>query len=157
MRRFLWHIAKHFRLRWYSLRYQCPMPHHKQFEWLLFCCLLVLCQLFQTETGKMGGVLCLPLLYNFSWSCFFSAASLLRCFVVQMYTPSQYYASLFEIIFQKSENLTKTPRQLAKLGRNKTKEPDKDKLFVHVCKGTCFGGVFVAVNISNQIVVYAIK
>ena len=74
-----------------------------------------------------------------------------------MYTHSKYYTSLFEIIFKKSENLTKTPRQLAKLGRNKTKEPDKDKLFVHVCKGTCFGGVFVAVSLTHQIIPNAIK
>ena len=74
-----------------------------------------------------------------------------------MYTPSQYYTSLFETIFQKSENLTKTPWLLRSQGETKRNERREDRLFVHKSKGTCFGGVFVAVSLTHQIVVYAVK
>lgn len=46
-----------------------------------------------------------------------------------MYTPSQYYTSLFETIFQKSENLTKTPRLLRSQGETKRNERGKGRLF----------------------------
>ena len=46
-----------------------------------------------------------------------------------MYTPFEYYTSIFEIIFKKSENLTKTPRQLARPGR---KQNEMNAVKVHI-------------------------
>ena len=87
----------------------------------------------------------------------FTGALLLRCIVVQMYTHSQYYTSLFEIIFKKSENLTKTPRLLRSQGETKRNERGKGRLFVHKRNGTGFGGVFVGVSLTHQIIPNAIK
>jgi len=55
------------------------------------------------------------------------------CFVfndVQMYTPLQYYASLFEIIFKKSENKLKRPDNLRSQGETKRNERREDRLII---------------------------
>ena len=74
-----------------------------------------------------------------------------------MYTPFEYYTSLFETILKKSENLTKTPWLLRSQGETKRNERCEDRLFVHKSKRTGFGGVFVTVSLTHQIVVYAVK
>ncbi len=74
-----------------------------------------------------------------------------------MYTLSKYYTSLFEIIFKKSENLTKTPRLLRSQGKTKRNERCEDRLIVHKSKCAGFGGVFVAVSLTHQIIPNAIK
>ena len=74
-----------------------------------------------------------------------------------MYTLIQYHTSLFEIIFKKSENLTKTPRLLRSQGETKRNERGKGRLIGEISKGAGFGGVFVAVSLTHQSIAYAVE